>query len=738
VLAADRHVQIISDTVMRSVTEREVGSWTTTDWNVDREEAANDELKEKRRSDGHVRFDEDDDSGSMFFIGGSLAAVLSGILMGLCAVMIEVCTLFVSSIRIGVCVDYFWLNRELCCPVEEDCEGFQTWGKFFGGEAGHHNVATDFAMYSLWGVFFAGTAAFLCKHFAIFAAGGGINEVKTIVSGHVAPRYFNAWTMFVKALCVSCSTGSGLAVGKEGPFVHLGACSSDVIGRLFGSSFRNGVKRRELISAGAGGGLAVAFGAPIGGVVFAIEEISSFFTFRGMLHTLMCGVAAVLTLKKFDIMHTGKIVQFGIDYRHRWYWFEVPAFALIGAFGGLVGALYNVVNCWVAKNWRKKYVGQRWQVTEVVALVLISNTINFFVPLSKGGMLELLSDMFQDCQPNSRLEVCAEDDHTMIWYLILAGVSKCLLSMVSVGCCVPAGLLVPSLVIGALFGRAFGIFMNVLQTTFSDNIVFNECSGLNLCVIPGAYAIVGAAAVLTGVTRMTVCLAVIMFELTGGIQYLVPVIVAILSAKVASEAVGVDSIYELNIEMSRLPYLDPKKEFNHDMSAYDVYRDEKLHVIHANGWTMGRLNAMLEQWPYKGFPIVASPTDMTFQGYITRTVLVDAMQQHVSDPNNFVTHDTKVRFSEFAPARNDDSEDEEDEISFHSSVETAVVQVSPTTTVARILNLFKSLGSRLLVVTKASKVEGIITKKGFISFMHDVEMKERAEEEALSRGEKVD
>ena len=69
------------------------------------------------------------------------------------------------------------------------------------------------------------------------------------------------------------------------------------------------------------------------------------------------------------------------------------------------------------------------------------------------------------------------------------------------------------------------------------------CSPHKLCVTPGLYAMIGAAAALGGVTRMTVSLVMIMFELTGGLSYIVPIMVAVLVSKWVGDTIIKDGMY---------------------------------------------------------------------------------------------------------------------------------------------------------------------------------------------------
>lgn len=105
------------------------------------------------------------------------------------------------------------------------------------------------------------------------AAGSGVAEVKVILSGFVVHRYLGVQTLVVKTLALILSVSSGLSLGKEGPYVHIATCVGNVASRLFSKYNHNDGKRREVLSASAASGVGVAFGAPIGGVLFSLEEV---------------------------------------------------------------------------------------------------------------------------------------------------------------------------------------------------------------------------------------------------------------------------------------------------------------------------------------------------------------------------------------------------------------------------------------------------------------------------------
>lgn len=116
---------------------------------------------------------------------------------------------------------------------------------------------------------------------------------------------------------------------------------------------------------------------------------------------------------------------------------------------------------------------------------------------------------------------------------------KLILTVFTFGIKVPCGLFIPSLCLGAIMGRIVGIGMEQLAYNYPKNWIFSgECTTGDNCIQPGLYAMVGAAAVLGGVTRMTVSLVVIMFELTGGVRYILPLMAAAMASKWVGDALG--------------------------------------------------------------------------------------------------------------------------------------------------------------------------------------------------------
>ena len=121
---------------------------------------------------------------------------------------------------------------------------------------------------------FAFAVAFLVKSFAPYAAGSGISEIKCIIAGFVMKGFLGFRTLIIKSIGLPLSIASGLSVGKEGPSVHYAVCTGNIISRLFNKYRQNAAKTREILSASAAAGVGVAFGSPIGGVLFSLEVLT--------------------------------------------------------------------------------------------------------------------------------------------------------------------------------------------------------------------------------------------------------------------------------------------------------------------------------------------------------------------------------------------------------------------------------------------------------------------------------
>ena len=194
---------------------------------------------------------------------------LIGITCGVIATFVDVGADWATDLKFGYCGRGFWINRGVCCRDSSDMMGCPEW----------QDLSTEphlaFMLYVGMAVAMATYSAWLTSTFAPYAAGSGIPEIKIILGGFAIPRFLGFWTLLIKIVGLILSVGSGICIGKEGPFVHVCMCVGNLWSRSFGKYRHNEGRRREFLSCAAAAGVGVAFGAPIGGVLFSLEQAAA-------------------------------------------------------------------------------------------------------------------------------------------------------------------------------------------------------------------------------------------------------------------------------------------------------------------------------------------------------------------------------------------------------------------------------------------------------------------------------
>jgi chloride channel 3/4/5 len=229
------------------------------------------------------------------------------------------------------------------------------------------------------------------------ASGSGVAEVKVILSGFVLHGFLGLKTLIVKTFALILSVASGLSLGKEGPFVHIAACVGNISCRIFSKYDHNDGKRREILSAAAASGVAVAFGAPIGGVLFSLEEASYFFPAKTLFRTFFCCITAALSLKFLNPYGTNKIVMFEVRYLTDWQFFEMVPFIALGVLGGAAGALFIKASSFWARSFRRMPVVKKWPLLEVVLVALVTGLVSYWNIYTKTPVAKLLLNLTSPC-----------------------------------------------------------------------------------------------------------------------------------------------------------------------------------------------------------------------------------------------------------------------------------------------------------------------------------------------------
>lgn len=355
--------------------------------------------------------------------------------------------------------------------------------------------------------------------------------------------------------------------------LHVSGCVASAVINIFksGKIAKNEAKQREVLSAACAAGISVAFGAPIGGVLFSLEELSSFFPIRTLWLSFLCAFVAGIFLKVLIRSPTSNSIMFDVKFDREWHFFELVFFAGLGVLGGLLGALLIRMNLQIQafrrKSRSKTWIG-RHPIIEVAMIAVVTSAISYFNVFMRVDQTELLTILFRECQDDvdSYFQLCDQSATArIVFLLVMAFFLKLFATIVTFGVKIPSGIFIPSMVLGACLGRVMGIIVEAVSRAAvqnGDTVFFKTCTADTPCVTPGTYALLGAMGTLAGVTRMTLSLTVIMFELTGKLSYVVPCMLTIVIAKVVGEALVHESLADGAIRLANLPYLDQKTELS--------------------------------------------------------------------------------------------------------------------------------------------------------------------------------
>ena len=457
------------------------------------------------------------------------------------AFLVDVSEASVSDWKTGYCSSNVFLTNANCCRlripsagVEGFCDEWHFWVSGFWKSFG---VYLGFA--SSFGIISASATTYLTKSSMpsttrrqgdnyvdgiaqegeavggktiYLAAGSGIPEIKTVLAGFVIPHLLSFKVMAVKAFGAVFAVATGMCLGKEGPFVHISTCLAYLVGNCIPKYRDNGRKMRELLSVGCSSGLCVAFGAPIGGILFSYEvcsyyripymnayqwkEISTYFPRIVLWRAFLSSLLSAIVLRALNPLGTGRLVMFETNYGTSYSPTHYLIFVFLGVAGGLFGGVFCKANFFWSKNFRKHRLIKNHPVLEVFFVVLVTVFLHYPNPMTRESGDIVLKNVLVNCHDSSDSWICrmeSEVDRSKFKFWLVYGVLvKLVLTTITFGCKVPSGIIIPALDGGAFFGRFIGQFITGLS--------------------PGVFAMVGAAAFLAGVSRMTISLCVIMFE----------------------------------------------------------------------------------------------------------------------------------------------------------------------------------------------------------------------------------
>lgn len=297
----------------------------------------------------------------------------------------------------------------------------------------------------------------------------------------------------------------------------------------------------------------------------------------------------------------------------------------------------------------------------------------------------------------------------MIASLFLAFTLRTLLVIISFGCKVPAGIFVPSMAIGAAFGRMIGILVEALHESFPTSAFFSACLPDEPCITPGTYAFLGAAAALSGIMHITVSVVVIMFEITGALTYILPTMIVVGVTKAVSERFGHGGIADRMIYLNGYPFLDNKEEHTFGVPVSSVM-SSSIACLPSSGWTIRQLEATMNKNAFQGYPVVEDLEKKILLGYIGRTELRYALDKARTDQR--ANGGSKIAFS---------TPSSEAEIDLSKFVDPTPLTVHPRLPLETVMELFKKMGPRAILIEYRGRLTGLVTVKDCLKYQFKVE-----------------
>ncbi|QPH12616.1 hypothetical protein C2857_004865 [Epichloe festucae Fl1] len=707
---------------------------------------------------------------------GWILSALCGFVVALVAYVVDVAEATVFDFKDGYCATAWYLNEKQCCP-RGPCDNWKSWSQAFSINA-LGEMWTDFLIYlasvvglaclSCWIALWTKTVVpsayqltTLDENLAAVpqrtgddpsdentspnrrneasqsnppmvyysAAGSGVAEVRVILSGFVLHGFLGFKTLVIKSLALVLSVGSGLSLGKEGPYVHIATCVGNIACRLFAKYDRNDAKRREILSAAAAAGVAVAFGAPLGGVLFGLEEVAYFFPAKTLFRTFFCCITAALSLKFLNPYGTHKIVMFQVRYLVDWEYFELLSFIFVGVVGGALGALFIKASKYWAQTFRRIGPIKTYPILEVFLVALVTALLNFWNPLVKEPVAKLLLNLASPCNANDEntdeLGLCPKsvnDIPSILLTLMIAFLIKGFLTVITFGIKVPAGIYIPSMVVGGLLGRIIGHLVQWFVLTVPDWAIFANCATAadGSCIQPGVYAFIAAGATMCGVTRLSVTLAVILFELTGSLDYVLPFSIAILVAKWTADAIEPNSIYDLLTSLNAYPFLDNKHKpvFTSDLADIlpRTRRERVIDISNSPLVPASTLRSKLELLHRAGeidggLPIIRHEI---LVGLIPAPDLEFALDQLEDEQTSLCLMDRVSSIDE-------GEDDVVDPTDFTQYIDPAPVSLDIRSPMDLVYECFVKLGLRYICASKNGHFRGMIHKKTFVKYMRELE-----------------
>lgn len=421
--------------------------------------------------------------------------------------------------------------------------------------------------------FTGGSIAGLCVQLVPEASGSGIPEVRLALF-HIG-KDVKRRNIIAKFIGGVAAIGTGLSMGREGPTVQIGASCGTLVSRLFGIT---GKRQKSFLAAGAGAGLAAAFNTPIAGVLFVVEEMSHNFSAKFLAPCIVASITASAVIRYMSGNKLSYEVPFVLD---DFTIEEIPIYILLALLAGLLGTLFIKSIMGSLDFFASLKKVPKWLQVGIAGG--ITGIIAYFVPQAIGDSHGSIEQVLYG--------------HPVLWIIPIWFILKLVLTSLAYGSGAPGGLFAPSLMCGA----TLGLFIGKITELFFPY----------LNISPQTLALVGMAAFFTAVVRTPITAAVIIFEMTGNYQSILPLMFCCIIADLVSAKLFPRAIYpallfrSTGIDLDEEENLSPLKK----VKVEQVMTKDVDSLSTEN--SLSEAFETLERSHHNGFPV------LTEEGYLT-------------------------------------------------------------------------------------------------------------------------
>lgn len=335
-------------------------------------------------------------------------------------------------------------------------------------------------------------------------SGSGIPQVEGIITRRVETNWKKV--LVYKFVGGIMCLAAGLSVGREGPSVQMGAAIGEGISK---KSNQMDYEHKYLITSGASAGLAAAFNAPLAGVMFALEEVHKNFSPIVLMSAMISAVTADVITKAFLGINPSLRFAMLSKMPIKYYW----SLVILGALVGLSSYVFNNGILKTKHLYRDLPIKKEFKI---MIPFICSGIIGMTLPVLIGGGHSLIMSM--------------ESLHISIFMMLLLFVIKYLFTFISFGSGVPGGIFFPLLAIGSIIGGIFGMIC------------------IRYLGVPAEYlinfAILAMAGHFAAIVKAPITGIILIFEMTGSFEQLLPLSVVVFIAMLTSDLLGVNPVYD--------------------------------------------------------------------------------------------------------------------------------------------------------------------------------------------------